>query len=270
MVAFSVVSYSCSSDFNNSSITVQKIDRQGLCTSYLEDLLLSPYLNQEKSSKILSNDCSEKSDYLNIFHKSTVQFRLPGSVNYPLILIGPGTGVAPFIGFLEHRYQLENKRTKSPSCDECIGIWRGAFEVTGNELQHEQSAIESYMNNVNPGPIWLFFGCRNEDDFLFKDTLENYLERKTLTVLETAMSRIGPSKVYVTHKLRERSKDIVRLLLDEGAYLYICGDGNHMAKDVHSAIIDALVTEKEMTKDAAEAIIHELKFRRRFVLDIWS
>ena len=126
------------------------------------------------------------------------------------------------------------------------------------------------MNNVNPGPIWLFFGCRNEDDFLFKDTLENYLERKTLTVLETAMSRIGPSKVYVTHKLRERSKDIVRLLLDEGAYLYICGDGNHMAKDVHSAIIDALVTEKELTKDAAETIIHELKFRRRFVLDIWS
>ena len=82
--------------------------------------------------------------------------------------------------------------------------------------------------------------------------------------------------MYVTDKIRERGCEIADLLLNRGAYLYICGDGNSMAKDVHRTIVELLVSNGHRfgevidNDEAAEEIIEDLKFRRRFVLDIWS
>ena len=126
------------------------------------------------------------------------------------------------------------------------------------------------MGNVNPGLISLFFGCRDENDYLYREALEKRCAEGTLSFLATAMSRTGPSKVYVTHKIRESGQMIAKSLLEENAYLYICGDGNKMAKDVHVAIIEALVSFGGLTEALAEAAVQDLKLRRRFVLDIWS
>lgn len=269
-VAFSLVRYTCGAllsgmVFGSQLEIVSKIDRRGLCTGYLEGILTRWLDKCDSETKAVNTDAT-----LRIFHKPSIVFKLPGSVSHPLILIGPGTGIAPFVGFLEHRSQLEKLRCQIDACDACTGTWRGSFEVSEDVMKRENSPLEQYMQNVNPGPIWLFFGCRDENDYLYKDVLEKRLTEGTLTCLQTAFSRVGPNKVYVSHKIREHGEAIVRLLLESNAYLYICGDGNRMAKDVHVAIVEVMINHGGLTAAQAEKAIQDMKLRRRFVLDIWS
>lgn len=91
-----------------------------------------------------------------------------------------------------------------------------------------------------------------------------------LTQLEVAFSRVGPEKVYVTHKLRANGAHIARLLLHECAHLYVCGDGNTMAKDVGTCVVELLMQHEGLTQAQAEEEIKEMKARKRYVLDIWS
>jgi sulfite reductase alpha subunit-like flavoprotein len=261
-VAFSVVRYGCIVPASEDAESVV-IKRSGVCTTYLENIL-SPWLNAPPSSVVSSPVC------IRIFHKATLTFRLPGSIAHPLIMVGPGTGIAPFVGFLQHRA----KNTEEP-CSEAkdvsCGFWRG-FEV---EEEHvtccaEGNAVGEYIRGIQPGKVHLFFGCRNEKDYLYRDALECFTRSGTITDLHVAMSRVDTQKVYVQDRLRACGADIVRLLLDEGAYFYICGDGNRMAKDVTAAVMDLLVEHGHMDTENAEEFIEDLKQRRRFVLDIWS
>merc|ERR1712073_64762 len=94
------------------------------------------------------------------------QFRLPNRVQTPIIMVGPGTGVAPFRGFIQER-----------------------------ALQKEQGKPV--------GQTHLYFGCRNKDkDFIYREEMEKYVEDGVLT-LHTAFSRDQPEKIYVTHRMRE-------------------------------------------------------------------
>lgn len=64
------------------------------------------------------------------------------------------------------------------------------------------------------------------------------------------------------------------LILNQNAYVYICGDGNKMAKDVEAAIVDVLVAHGVPygveTEADAKSILSDMRQRRKFVLDIWS
>merc|ERR1711884_577010 len=94
------------------------------------------------------------------------QFRLPNRVQTPIIMVGPGTGLAPLRGFIQER-----------------------------ALQKEQGKPV--------GQTHLYFGCRNKDkDFIYREELEKYVEDGVLT-LHTAFSRDQPEKIYVTHRMRE-------------------------------------------------------------------
>lgn len=69
----------------------------------------------------------------------------------------------------------------------------------------------------------------------------------------------------------ERGAELSRLMLEEGAYVYVCGDGNAMAQGVHRALVQALVQHGGVGGDKeAEAALRGMKERKRYVLDVWS
>ena len=260
-VAFSCVRYSCGlTSPSKSNEKAPALKRSGVCTSYLERILTK---RLEGAVDLLEEET------VRLFLKPSVTFRLPGSVSPPLILIGPGTGVAPFVGFLQHRAVLEKSKLKEGE-EISTGTWRGGFEMDGDDLPHELNTVGKFIQSTPAGPVTLFFGCRDDSDYLYKEELAMHVQQGTLTCLEVAQSRIGPEKVYVTHKLKEKGADLARYILHEGGYVYICGDGNSMAKDVYAAIKHILQEHGNLSEEQAEQTLEDLKLRRRYILDIWS
>ena len=95
-------------------------------------------------------------------------------------------------------------------------------------------------------------------DFLYQDELEQYQKDGVLTRLDTAFSRDTDQKVYVQHKMLENSKELFDWF-ENGAYFYVCGDKQYMAKDVHNALIDVIEKEGTMTREAAEAYLNDMQ-----------
>jgi NADPH-ferrihemoprotein reductase len=169
-----------------------------------------------------------------IYKVPTKTFGLPEDISKPIIMIGPGTGVAPFRGFLQKREALARA---NPS------------------LRFAES--------------WLFFGCRRKDeDYLYEADFNAFVENKTLTRLVSAFSREDPSgkKVYVQHKLAEHEEKMRDLILREKAYVFVCGDGAHMAKDVHKTLLSIV----SGTGEENEEILRDMTKEGRYVRDIWS
>ena len=161
------------------------------------------------------------------------QFRLPNRPQTPVVMIGPGTGLAPFRGFIQER------------------AW-----------QKEQGKPV--------GETHLFFGCRNKDiDYIYRDELEKFESDGVLT-LHTAFSRDQEKKVYVTHRLKEAADTLWRLLGEESGHLYVCGDAKMMAKDVHNVIVDVLKTRGGMSDEEADAYVKKMEQQKRYSADVWS
>ena len=183
--------------------------RKGVASTYLADRL-------------------EEDTHSPCFIHSAKGFRLPPSADIPVIMVGPGTGVAPFRAFLQERKAL------------------GA-----------------------QGPNWLFFGGQHEScDFLYGEELRALHAQGFLTRLDTAFSRDQEHKVYVQHRMLENAAEIWRWL-EQGAYFYICGDAQRMAKDVEAAL-HAIVEEQggHSSEDAA-AYLEELKKSKRLRKDVY-
>lgn len=162
------------------------------------------------------------------FVESNTRFRLPADPSNDVIMIGPGTGVAPFRGFLQSR-----------------------------------SASGAAGRN------WLFFGGRHLDsDFLYQTEWLSALKKHALTHLDVAFSRDTAEKVYVQHRLRERGAQIYQWL-EAGAHVYVCGDAERMAPDVHAALLDIVATEGGRSPQDAEAYIASLASQRRYLRDVY-
>lgn len=133
------------------------------------------------------------------------------------------------------------------------------------------------------GESWLFFGCRHRDrDFLYREQLEGFVARGTLTHLRVAFSRDEPagSEVaspggaahprYVQHILGLHRSDVMRLLLQEGARLYVCGDAKNMARDVQETLVGMVMEETGVAKLEAMRVIGGLKEQGRYLQDVWT
>ena len=167
-------------------------------------------------------------DALPVFIQPNKHFHLPESGETDIIMVGPGTGIAPFRSFIEER-AITNARGKS----------------------------------------WLFFGDQHAaSDFLYQNELEQYQKDGVLTRLETAFSRDTEQKVYVQHKMLENSKELFQWL-ENGAYFYVCGDKQYMAKDVHNTLIDVIEKEGAMTREAAEAYLNDMQKKGRYQRDVY-
>jgi cytochrome P450 / NADPH-cytochrome P450 reductase len=159
-------------------------------------------------------------------------FRLPDDSTVPIIMIGPGTGLAPFRGFLQER---------------------AARKAKGSAL----------------GPAMLFFGCRHPDqDYLYADELKAHAA-SGITELFTAFSRGDGPKTYVQN-LVAAEQDRVWKLIEDGAIIYVCGDGGKMEPDVKAALVAIYRERSGADAHAGQRWIEDLGARNRYVLDVWA
>jgi sulfite reductase alpha subunit-like flavoprotein len=237
-IAFSVVDYTTPSG--------RRIG--GVATRWLE-ALSSCFLNG-------SQTCPVK---IPIFPKPSSDFHLPLSIATPLILIGPGTGIAPFIGFLHHRKAQLGKHASKEVIE---GTWRGDFQMGENELPLDISRTHS------AGFIDVYFGCRHANhDYLYRQELQNYYQTGLIRNLYVAFSRDdGSAKRYVQDCM---TSVVAHSILDNHACVYICGDGNSMARDVQNKLVE-LLSARLRGQDDASRYLQDLKEKKRLVMDIWS
>jgi cytochrome P450/NADPH-cytochrome P450 reductase len=188
---------------------------QGVCSNYLSRV--------------------QKNTSVRCFIKDTKSsFRLPEDPTEDMILIGPGTGVAPFRGFLQERQRQKE-------------------------------------NGVAIGKQLLFFGCRHPDqDYIYQDELEEYKRIGLLQELFVAFSRLPDRpKCYVQDLLRENSS-LVWEYIKNNARVFVCGEGKHMAPAVRSALIDVFKQEGKLSQDEAQKLLNEKQNSNFYVEDVWA
>ena len=163
-----------------------------------------------------------------IFLHDNNAFRLPEDTTAPVIMIGPGTGIAPFRAFLEHR-----------------------------------------QAHGHTGDNWLFFGeQRSVSDYLYKDQFLAMHADGLLTRLHTAFSRDQHQKIYVQDRMAENAAELFAWL-ERGAYFYVCGDASRMAKDVETALLDAIARSTNGTLEQASEYLAEMKKQKRYQRDVY-
>lgn len=180
---------------------------------------------------VCSTLCAERlepGDTLPIFIQNNKHFKMPENPDTPIIMVGPGTGIAPFRSFMQER------------------------EETGAQ-----------------GKSWMFFGDQHfVTDFLYQTEWQKWLKDGVLTKMDVAFSRDTAEKVYVQHRMLEQGKELFKWL-EEGAAVYVCGDKNNMAKDVHNALIEIIEKEGNMSREKAEEYVAEMKKQKRYQRDVY-
>lgn len=183
-------------------------NRSGVCSNYLADL------DDEAS--------------IPIYIHENRNFRLPADPSAPIIMIGPGTGVAPFRAFIEERQA------------------HGAA-----------------------GDNWLFYGDRHfNTDFMYQTELLKYQREGILTRLSVAFSRDQAEKRYVQHVMREEAAELYRWI-EQGAYIYVCGDAEQMAPAVHQTLIEIIAEQGAKDKAAAEEYLKQCIKSKRYQRDTY-
>ncbi|KAH9639089.1 hypothetical protein HF086_009058 [Spodoptera exigua] len=168
-----------------------------------------------------------------IRHKSS--FHMPKDISAPLILVGPGTGIAPFRGFWHHRRHL----------------------------------IKELVSH-NPGPVWLFFGCRYKSMELYKEEKEEAVLDGTLHKARLALSKEeGDHRKYVQALLEDEGAEMTRLLVEEHGHFYVCGDCK-MADDVEQKLEEIIQKHGDMTEEEAKEFIASLRNENRYHEDIFG
>merc|ERR1712070_321225 len=100
----------------------------------------------------------------------------------------------------------------------------------GTGLAPMRGFIQDRISTNATGENRLYFGCRGEVDYLYKDELEAWNSTGKIH-LRTAFSRQTKDKVYVQHLLEKDGMQVWQLL-EQGAHVYVCGDAKYMAVDV--------------------------------------
>ena len=182
-------------------------ERKGVCSTYLADRI-------------------KEGNAIDVFVTANKHFKVPANPDAPLIMVGPGTGIAPFRAFIEER-QATGAKGKN-------------WLIFGD--QH-------YLT-----------------DFLYQTEWQNYLEDGVLTKLDVAFSRDQAEKVYVQDRMRENGKELYTWLeegasfcvcgdasrmahdVDQALHDIIAQEGN-MSEAAAAAYVKQLKTDKRYVRD---------------------
>lgn len=166
---------------------------------------------------------------MKVFVHKNDKFRLPEDPSVDVIMVGPGTGIAPFRAFIEERLFV-----------------------------NKQDSV------AKPGMNWLFFGDRRKEyDYIYSNELEKY-EADGQVKVSTAFSRDQEEKVYVQNKMQEHGDELYEAIKN-GAYFYVCGDARRMAKDVDHTLKTILTAHGE----DGEAYVKQMKEDKRYCRDVY-
>lgn len=183
--------------------------RKGVCTSFMSERI-------------------DEATRVPVFIHTAKHFRLPSDPSADIIMIGVGTGLAPYRAYLQER--------------EAIGA---------------------------PGRNWLFFGeQRRSANFYHEKEFAEYTASGLLTRFDTAFSRDQSQKIYVQHRMRELGDEIWSWL-QEGAYLYLCGDAERMAPDVDAALQAIAEEHGALSTEAAAEHMAKLRADKRYRRDVY-
>ncbi|TGD58910.1 diflavin oxidoreductase [Flavobacterium humi] len=190
-----------------STFTVNGTRKTGLCSQFLADF--------------------PKDGEIEFYIHKNQHFKLP-EADAPIIMIGPGTGIAPFRSFLAHR------------------------DATGAE-----------------GKNWLVFGEQHfVSDFYYQTEIQEWLSTGVLTKLDTAFSRDQKEKIYVQDRLKKNAKELYQWI-EDGAYLYVCGQKNPMSADVEKALLEIIETGKKTSAAGAKEYLDALEAEGRYQKDVY-
>ncbi|WP_421234957.1 assimilatory sulfite reductase (NADPH) flavoprotein subunit [Aeromonas enteropelogenes] len=179
------------------------------------------------ASSYLADRLAEEAE-VRVFVEHNDNFRLPQNPDTPVIMVGPGTGIAPFRAFMQER------------------------EAQGAE-----------------GKNWLFFGNPHfTQDFLYQVEWQRYVKSGLLSKISLAFSRDQANKIYVQDRLREAGLELYQWL-EAGAHFYVCGDANHMAKDVQEALLEVIAEHGHKSREEAEEYLSELRRAKRYQRDVY-
>ncbi|XP_026636393.1 nitric oxide synthase, inducible [Microtus ochrogaster] len=170
------------------------------------------------------------------FVRSVSGFQLPEDPSLPCILIGPGTGIAPFRSFWQQRF---------------------------HDSQHR---------GLKGGRMTLVFGCRHpEEDHIYQEEMQEMVRKGVLYQVHTAYSRLpGKPKVYVQDILQtELASEVLSVLHGEQGHLYICGDVR-MAGDVATTLKKLVANKLNLSEEQVEDYFFQLKSQKRYHEDIFG
>ncbi|KAF5542017.1 NCP1-NADPH-cytochrome P450 reductase [Fusarium mexicanum] len=168
---------------------------------------------------------------LTVFVRSSI-FRLPSDPKIPVLMVGPGTGVAPFRGFVRER-------------------------------------VAMYRQGKDFAPMTLFYGCRKRtEDFLYEEEWNAYsAELGAKFKMYTAFSREQKTKVYVQDLILQQSKDIASLI-HNGGHVYVCGDVG-MGRGVTETLCKILASETNLPLADAQRALSDMRHSHRYQEDVW-
>jgi len=168
-----------------------------------------------------------------VFNREST-FRLPKDTTKPVIMIGPGTGVAPMRALLQER-------------------------------AYERDVLKKTI-----GTNVLYFGCKKASlDYLYEEEMQKFQSDGVLNTLHVAFSREKAEKVYVQHLLAKNAEETWELVNGEGAYIFVCG-GVKMGQDVSETLRSICVSQGKLSTDAAKKYMEKLASEGRFVQELWA
>ncbi|MFF4550545.1 bifunctional cytochrome P450/NADPH--P450 reductase [Streptomyces sp. NPDC001406] len=160
-------------------------------------------------------------------------FAPPADPTTPLILIGPGTGIAPLRGFLEERAR-----------------------------QHE--------NGTKVGLSQVFVGCRHpEHDYFYKQEMQDW-EQAGIAQIHTAFSAVPGHPARFVQNAIAGAADTVWQAIEDGAYIYVCGDGRRMAPAVREALAAVYRERTGSDDETAQQWLAQLEAEERYQQDVFA